>query len=76
MKAKLLLVALFVLLVLSALAQADEAAMPFSTSLVCEGVNYPFCNPGGSCLDPCGYCACRADGQGPGICSFEYCLGH
>ena len=52
------------------------AELPFSTSLVCDGVNYPFCNPGGSCLDPCCYCSCRAEGLGPGICAFECCLGH
>jgi hypothetical protein len=39
-------------------------------------VNYPACNPGGSCLDPCCYCECRAEGRGPGPCSFECCLGH
>lgn len=117
MKSKLLLFALFALLLLPSLAMAGEPApsqpeppaanpqaatapgpalvlptlatpdcavakptalafSPISSSLVCEGVSYPGCFPGGSCQDPCCYCQCRADGGGAGICSFECCLGH
>jgi len=83
MKTRLLLFALFVLLLLPTLARTDAAAAPLglafsplSTSLLCNGVNYPYCNPGGSCQDPCCYCECRAAGGGPGPCSFECCLGH
>lgn len=52
------------------------AASPIRLSLVCFGVEYPGCFPGGSCLDPCCYCECRADGQAAGLCSFECCRGH
>jgi hypothetical protein len=54
-------------------APAARADLSIGTSLVCDGVNYPFCSPGGSCSDPCCYCECRAEGFGPGICVLECC---
>lgn len=54
-------------------APAARATFSIGTGLVCDGVDYPFCSPGGSCSDPCCYCECRAEGFGPGICVLECC---
>jgi len=49
-----------------------------ATSVTCDGVTtncpYPGCTPPVDCLDPCGYCDCRAAGGGAFQCSKGYCL--
>ncbi len=49
-----------------------------STSVTCDGVTtncpFPGCTPSPSCLDPCGYCECRASGGGAVQCGRAYCV--
>jgi hypothetical protein len=49
-----------------------------STWIKCDGVQtncpYPGCTPPTNCLDPCGYCDCRASGGTAWQCSKSFCI--
>lgn len=48
-----------------------------STSVTCNGVTtncpFPACNPINPCVDPCGFCECRANGGGILVCYRAFC---
>ncbi len=49
-----------------------------ATSVTCDGVTtncpFPTCTPPVGCLDPCGFCECRASGGTTIQCNRGFCL--
>jgi len=55
----------------------ETACSSTATSVTCSGTTtncpYPTCTPLSPCVDPCGYCACRANGSGGFFCYTSFC---
>jgi hypothetical protein len=55
----------------------ETACSSNATSVTCSGTTvncpYPTCTPLSPCVDPCNYCACRANGGGGFFCYTSWC---